>query len=76
LVGNAMTDLRHLHRCMTDRRQVLLQDGRTGKIVRVDTRFPENETTVSVWTTTPLGPGVAKVALKEVLGPTSDKESA
>lgn len=53
---------------MTDRRQVLLDDGRTGKIVRIDTVFPDNQTTVSVWTDTKKGPGVAKVALSSILG--------
>lgn len=53
---------------MTDRRQVMLEDGRTGKIVRVDTVFPDNSTTVSVWTDTKRGPGVAKVDLASILG--------
>jgi hypothetical protein len=65
-----MTTLRHIHQYMTDRRKVLLQDGRTGKIVRVDTVFPKGSTTVSVWIEeTKKGPGVAKVTLDKVLGP-------
>lgn len=60
---------------MTDRRQVLLQDGRTGKIVRVDTVFPANSTTVSVWTETKKGPAVAKVDLKSILGPAPKKSA-
>ena len=53
---------------MNDRRRVALSDGRTGKIVRVDTVFPSNDTTVTIWTDTLPGPGVAKVPLDEVLG--------
>jgi hypothetical protein len=64
-----MTSLRLIHRFMTDRCCVLLRDGRTGKIVRVDTVFPANTTTVSVWTDTPKGPGVAKVGIDSVVGP-------
>jgi hypothetical protein len=37
--------------------------------VRVDTFFPDNDTTVSVWTETKGRPGVAKVMLGEVVGP-------
>jgi hypothetical protein len=54
---------------MNDRRRVALADGRTGKIVRVDTVFPANDTTVTIWTDSPTGPGVAKVNLDEVVGP-------
>lgn len=54
---------------MNERRGVVLSDGRTGKIVRVDTVFPSNDTTVSVWTETPTGLDVAKVKLDEVLCP-------
>ena len=63
-----MASLRHIHQYMTDRRRVLLSDGRIGKIVRVDTLLPSNSTTVSVWTETEQGPGVAKVALDTVVG--------
>jgi hypothetical protein len=52
---------------MNERRLVQLSDGRVGKVVRVDTLFPENTTTVTVWTSS-TGPGIAKVALSEVLG--------
>ena len=37
---------------MNERRLVWLVDGRIGKVVRVDTLFPGNATTVSVWTGT------------------------
>ena len=38
----------------------------TGVITRVVTSFPENETTVHVWTKTAEGPGLAKVSAKQV----------
>jgi len=60
-----MATLRHLHQLMNERRLVQLSDGRTGKVVRVDTLFPDNATTVTIWTD---APSVAKVALAEVLG--------
>jgi hypothetical protein len=68
-----VTTLRHIHRFMSDRRRVALADGRTGKIVRVDTEFPRNDTTVTVWTDAPSGPSVAKVQLDDVLG-AADRE--
>jgi hypothetical protein len=64
-----MANLRHIHQYMSDRRRVLLNDGRTGKIVRVDTVFPRGTTTVSVWTDNEKGPGLAKVDLRSVVGP-------
>ncbi|MGC4090362.1 MAG: hypothetical protein QM756_21285 [Polyangiaceae bacterium] len=67
-----MTTIRHIHRFMNDRRRVVLADGRTGKIVRVDTVFPANDTTVTVWTDSEPGPGVAKVRLDDVLGLVGD----
>ncbi len=54
---------------MTDRRRVLLDDGRTGKIVRVDTIYPGGNTEVSIWTEDKQGPSVAKVDLARVVGP-------
>ena len=53
---------------MNDRQRITLSDGRTGKIVRVDTEFPSNDTTVTVWTDAMTGPGVSKVRLDDVLG--------
>ncbi|MBX3183192.1 MAG: hypothetical protein KIT72_04520 [Polyangiaceae bacterium] len=64
-----MANLRHIHRYMTDRRRVLLDDGRTGKIVRVDTTYPSGNTQVSIWTEDKQGPSVAKVDLARVVGP-------
>lgn len=45
-----MVTLRDLHRYQTARSMVQLEDGRVGKIVRVDTTFPGNCTEVSVYT--------------------------
>jgi hypothetical protein len=61
---------------MTERRGVLLDDGRLGRIVRVDTEFPRGSTTVSVWTETPRGPGVAKVDIARIVGEASKIRSA
>ena len=44
-----MATLRQVHDFMNHRRTVVLSDGRTGKISRVDTFFPKNETVVTVW---------------------------
>jgi hypothetical protein len=71
-----MTTLRDIHRYMNEHSRVRLRDGRTGKIVRVDTFFPDNDTTVSVWTDSAGKPGVAKVSLGDVAGPAGDKASA
>jgi hypothetical protein len=66
---NHVTTLRHIHRYMNDRRRVLLADGRIAKIVRVDTVFPANDTTITVWTDSgSTGPGVSKVRLDDVVG--------
>ena len=65
-----MASLRHIHQIMNERRLVRLVDGRTGKIMRVDTFFPDNDTQVTIWTAD-AGPGLAKVErveLKDVLG--------
>lgn len=65
-----MASLRHIHQIMNERKLVQLADGRTGKIMRVDTWFPDNDTQVTVWTAS-AGPGVAKVErfeLKDVIG--------
>lgn len=53
---------------------VRLSDGRIGKIVRVDTLFPGNATTVTVWTESH-APGTSKVSLDDVLGE-AEKQSA
>lgn len=50
-----MVTLRDLHRYQTNRSVVQLEDGRIGKIVRVDTTFPENHTVVSVYTLGDMG---------------------
>jgi hypothetical protein len=70
-----MMNLRQIHRCMTDRRRVELDDGRLGKIVRVDTVFPANQTTVSIWMETSQGPGVAKVDIRRIIGPAPESKA-
>jgi hypothetical protein len=50
-----------MYALMASRQPVQLSDGRTGVITRVDTSFPEAETTVHVWTRTAEGPGLSKV---------------
>lgn len=62
-----MATLRHLHQIMNERRMVQLSDGRVGKIVRVDTLFPDNATTVTIWTDSS-APGISKVSLADVVG--------
>jgi hypothetical protein len=71
-----MAHLRHIHRFMANRQVIRLEDGRVGKIVRIDTEFPRNQTTVSVWTETERGPGLAKVDLSDIVGPARERESA
>jgi hypothetical protein len=61
-----MSVVRQMYALMAARRPVQLSDGRTGVITRVVTSFPENETTVHVWTKTAEGPGLAKVSAKQV----------
>ena len=58
-----MLSLRAVQKLQDNRSQVKMDDGRVGKIVRVDTTFPGNETIVSVYTTSEKGPGIAKVSL-------------
>lgn len=59
---------------MNDRRHVQLADGRVGKVVRVDTTFPGNAITVSVWTSAEddgpdsQSPGICRVSLSDVVG--------
>jgi hypothetical protein len=60
---------------MNERRSVQLLDGRVGKVVRVDTLFPSNATTVTVWTDSK-SPGIAKVALSDIVGEAAARESA
>jgi len=79
-----MASLREIHRYMNERRTVVLTDGRTGKISRVDTFFPSNETIVTVWlkdgadiaigssrggAPSSVASGLVKVGLAEVVGP-------
>ena len=61
-----MSLVRTMYAIMASRKPVMLSDGRTGVITRVDTSFPEEETTVQVWTKTAAGPGLARVNAKSV----------
>lgn len=66
-----MASLRHIHEIMNERQRVLLKDGRTGKIMRVDTWFPGNDTQITIWTRDEARPGIAKVTqvgLNDVVG--------
>lgn len=75
---DAMTTLRRIHGYMTDRRGVLLADGTSGKIVRVETELPNGRTMVSVWVEGTQGAGarLAKVEMASVVGPAPVKASA
>ena len=70
-----MATLRHLHQIMNERRLVQLSDGRVGKVVRVDTLFPSNSTTVSIWTQDAHSPSVAKVSLTDIVGPVEQRSA-
>ncbi len=61
-----MSLVRTMYALMASRKPVMLSDGRTGVITRVDTSFPEDETTVHVWMKTPDGPGLAKVNARTI----------
>jgi hypothetical protein len=69
-----MTTIRLLEKYMAARRRVLLDDGREGEIVRIDTQLPSTDTTVSVWTG--VRTGLAKVRADSVVGPAPDAQSA
>jgi hypothetical protein len=58
-----MLTLRRVQALQDKRSVVRLDDGRVGKIVRVDTTFPANKTEVSVYTEGEKGPGIARVSL-------------
>lgn len=61
-----MDNVRLLREHMADRRRVQLPDGQTGEIIRIETSFPANTTTVSVYTG--VGPGIVKVDADAVAG--------
>jgi hypothetical protein len=71
-----MNLVRTMYAIMASRKPVTLSDGRTGVIVRVDTSFPEAETTLHVWTEMPEGPGLAKVSARMVIEPQPAKKTA
>jgi len=58
-----MMTLKTVRKMQDARRPVQLDDGRIGKIVRVDTTFPGNHTEVSVYMLGHDRPGIAKVTL-------------
>ena len=63
-----MVTLRDLHRYQTARSMVQLEDGRVGKIVRVDTTFPGNRTEVSIYTLDVRSAAPAEPATDRVAG--------
>lgn len=67
-----MADVRRLKKCMADRRRVLLDDGRQGEILRIETAFPDQCTTVSVWTRS----GLAKVSSESIVGEAPEAQPA
>lgn len=71
-----MSLVRTMYAIMASRKPVVLSDGRTGVIVRVDTSFPEAETTLHVWTETADGPGLAKVSARTVMEADLAKKTA
>jgi hypothetical protein len=65
--NNRMLSLRRVQELQDRRSLVHLTDGRVGKIVRVDTIFPDNKTVVSIYTNGAQGLGIAKVSLEQLL---------
>jgi hypothetical protein len=61
-----MASLRHIHQIMNERGNVQLSDGRSAKIMRVDTWFPDREVKLTVWTSDRARPGLAKVERVEL----------
>jgi hypothetical protein len=61
-----MLTLRRIQKLQDQRSVVRLEDGRVGKIVRVDTTFPANVTEVTVYTEDAHGPGIAKVSFADL----------
>jgi len=61
-----MMTLKTVRKMQDARKPVQLDDGRVGKIVRVDTTFPGNRTEVSVYTFSQEGPSIAKVPLERL----------
>ncbi len=61
---------------MTRRRRVLLDDGTTARIIRLDTRFPSQQTIALLWHEADEGPGMAKVDVSRIVGPVEDEDNA
>jgi hypothetical protein len=55
-------NIREANQAMTDRARVRLEDGRTGRIVRIQTDFPRGSTTLTIW----LGADIVDAKLSEV----------
>jgi hypothetical protein len=62
-----MSIVRRMYALMAARTPVVLPDGRQGIITRVDTAFPANQTTVSVWTSDDPGSVEAKIRAEDVV---------
>ncbi len=71
-----MTKLHELREYMMARRCVLLDDGRTGIIVRLDTDYPDFRTTVSLRTSKGREPALAKVDMARIVGLASEQAVA
>ena len=71
-----MADLRQIHECMTHRRRVLLDDGTTAQIIRLETSFPSRQTTALLWTDAADGPGIARVDAGRIVGPADEEHAA
>ena len=63
-----MADLRQIHAYMTSGRRVILDDGTTGRISRLDTTFPERRTIASFWADSAAGPVKCRVDVQRIVG--------
>jgi hypothetical protein len=61
---------------MTQRRRVLLDDGSTVQIVRLETSFPSRQTMALVWQPGLKGPGIIKVDARRIVGPVDEEHAA
>lgn len=71
---NVMARRGKLQHLMTTGQMVLLDDGRQGRILRIDTSFPARTTTISLWMSN--GPALAKVSGDAIVGPAPESASA
>ncbi len=63
-----MADLRKIHAYMTSGRRVVLDDGTTGRISRLDTTFPDCRTIALLWAEGDDGPVKCKVDVQRIVG--------